>query len=247
MELKVLGSSSAGNCYVFDNGKEALVVECGISFKEVKKAVNFDISRIVGCLVSHEHGDHAKEVQKFIDARIPVYMSNGTAESLSLDKKNRLLATMVDCGVYHIHNFTIQAFSVQHDCAEPFGFLIHHTETGMVLFATDTYYLAYTFKGLNNILIECNYRLDILEENINKGLIPEQLRARTVESHMSYETCRETLLVNDLTQVNNIVLIHLSDGNSNASEFQQGIAEATGKTVHIAQAGMTLKFNKTPF
>lgn len=247
MELKILGSSSDGNCYVFDNGKEALVVECGISFKEVKKAVNFDISRIVGCLISHEHGDHAKEVKKFIDARIPVYMSNGTAESLGLDKNNRLLATMEDCGIYHINNFTIQAFNVQHDCAEPFGFLIHHHEMGMVLFATDTYYLAYTFNGLNNILIECNYRLDILEENIATGRVPGITHDRTIQSHMSFDTCKETLLANDLSAVNNIVLIHLSNGNSNALEFKQGIHEATGKTVHIADKGMILNFNKTPF
>lgn len=247
MELKILGSSSAGNCYVFDNGKEALVVECGISFKEVKKAVNFDISRIVGCLVSHEHGDHAKEVQKFIDARIPVYMSSGTAESLSLNKNNRLLATMVDCGIYHVGNFTVQAFNVQHDCAEPFGFLIHHPETGMVLFATDTYYLAYTFRNLNNILIECNYRLDILENNIASGCVPDITRDRTIKSHMSFDTCKETLLANDLSAVNNIVLIHLSNGNSNACEFQQGIHEATGKTVHVADKGVTLNFNNTPF
>jgi phosphoribosyl 1,2-cyclic phosphodiesterase len=247
MELKILGSSSAGNCYMFDNGKEALVVECGVSFKEVKKAVNFDISRIVGCLVSHEHGDHAKEVEKFIQARIPVYMSTGTAESLGLDKNNRLLTIMVDCGIYHIHNFTVQAFHVQHDCAEPFGFLIHHSETGMVLFATDTYYLAYTFKGLNNILIECNYRLDILEENIAAGRVPEVTRDRTIKSHMSFDTCKETLLANDLSAVNNIVLMHLSNGNSNAVEFQQGIHEATDKTVLVADKGMTLNFNKVPF
>ena len=247
MELKILGSSSAGNCYIFDNGKEALVVECGIRFMDVKKAVNFDVSRIVGCLVSHEHGDHAKEVQKVIDARIPVYMSTGTAKSLDLDNKNRLLATMVDCGIYHIGGFTVQAFNTQHDCAEPFGFLIHHHEMGMVLFATDTYYLAYTFKGLNNILIECNYRLDILEENIATGRVPEVTRDRTIKSHMSFDTCKETLLANDLSTMNNIVLIHLSGGNSNAMEFQQGIQEATGKTVHIADKGMTLKFNKTPF
>lgn len=247
MELKILGSNSASNCYVFDNGKEALVVECGMPFKEVKKTVNFDISRIVGCLISHEHGDHAKEVQKFIDSRIPVYMSNGTAKSLDLDMKNRLLSTMVDSGIYHIGNFTVQAFNVQHDCAEPFGFLIHHPETGMILFATDTYYLAYTFRGLNNILIECNYRLDILEANIATGRVPAITRDRTIKSHMSYETCQETLLANDLSAVNNIVLIHLSNGNSNAVDFQKGIHEATGKTVHIADKGMVLNFNKTPF
>ena len=115
MELKILGSSSAGNCYVFDNGKEALVVECGISFQEVKKAVNFDISRIAGCLVSHEHGDHAKYVQKFIDAQIPVYMSLGTLKGIKEPTKypKRLIAEKQTT----IGTFKVLPFNTQHDAA----------------------------------------------------------------------------------------------------------------------------------
>jgi len=64
---------------------------------------------------------------------------------------------------------------------------------------------------------------------------------------MSFATCKEALLANNLSGVNNIVLIHLSDGNSNAREFQRDIHNATGKTVHVADKGMTIFFNKTPF
>lgn len=74
------------------------------------------------------------------------------------------------------------------------------------------------------------------------------LRDRTMKSHMEFDTCKETLLANDLSAVNHIVLIHLSDGNSNADDFKQGIQLATAKTVHIAQKGMTIdNFNKAPF
>ena len=58
MELKILGSSSKGNCYLLDNGNDCLMIECGIPFKDVQKAVNFGISRIAGVIISHEHGDH---------------------------------------------------------------------------------------------------------------------------------------------------------------------------------------------
>lgn len=249
MQLKVLGSSSNGNCYLLDNGKEALVIECGISFKEVQKAVNFDVSRIKGAIVSHEHGDHAKHVENFIQAHIPVYMSTGTLhEVVNKFKSPYLSPLMMEAGsIVNIGNFRIQAFDTQHDAAEPFGFLIFHPDCGMVLFATDTYYLHYTFAKLNNILIECNFRQDILDANVESGRLTRALRTRTVKSHMEYETCKETLLANDLTGVNNIVLIHLSDVNSNASEFRQGIMEATGKTIHIAESGMTIDFYKTPF
>lgn len=246
MKLKVLGSSSAGNCYLFDNEKECLVVECGIPFCDVQKAVDFDIARIVGCIVSHEHGDHAKHIHKVLDARIPCYMSDGTAEALKI-RSNALVKHTEEFKPYKLRGFTIQGFSVQHDAAEPFGYLIHHEEMGTVLFATDTYYLKYKFAGLSNILLECNYRLDILEANVEAGRIAKPQRDRTIKSHLSYETCKETLLANDLSKVNNIVLIHLSTGNSDASEFLKGIKEATCKTIHIADKGMEIEFNKTPF
>lgn len=56
MLLKCLGSSSCGNCYLLKAENETLIVECGIKFKEIQKAMNFNISHIVGCLVTHEHG-----------------------------------------------------------------------------------------------------------------------------------------------------------------------------------------------
>lgn len=245
MELKILGNSSAGNCYILDNGAEALVLECGVSLKEVKKAIGYDVARIVAAIVTHEHQDHARYVKEFVDAYIPVYMSAGTASALSSVcprvKTMRVLETVAAGG------FRVQAFDVRHDAAEPFGYLIHHDETGTVLFATDTYYLPYKFKWLNNILIECNYSLDMLEKNIAEGRIPNAMRNRVLQSHMSYETCAETLAANDLSGVNNIVLIHLSENNSNAERFRKGIAEQTGKTVHVAEKNMSIKFNKTPF
>ncbi len=246
MRLKILGSSSAGNCYVLDNGSEALVIECGVSLKEVKKAIGYNVSRIVAVVVTHEHQDHARYVKEFVDAYIPVYMSAGTANALPSVvcprvKTMRVLETVSAGG------FRVQAFDVRHDAAEPFGFLIHHYETGTVLFATDTYYLPYKFKWLSNILIECNYSLDILEKNIAERRIPNAMRNRVLQSHMSYETCAETLAANDLSGVNNIVLIHLSENNSNAECFRKGIAELTGKTVHVAQKNMSINFNKTPF
>ena len=54
--LKVLNSGSSGNGYLLTNGKETLILECGVKFAECKKALNFDISSIVGCTISHEHG-----------------------------------------------------------------------------------------------------------------------------------------------------------------------------------------------
>lgn len=250
MELTVLGSSSSGNSYVLQNDTEALVIECGVSLKEVKKAVDFNISKIVGALVTHEHGDHAGHVNEFLGSRIPVFMSYGTGTKLGYvgSTEPHLLPVPIDsASKFKLGKFTILPFDVKHDAAEPLGFLINHPETGNVLFVTDSYYIPYKFENLHNILIECNYRTDILERNIAAGRIPAALRDRTLQSHMSFETCLEALQANDLSKVNNIVLIHLSDGNSNAEEFKRDIHRATGKTVFIADKGLRIPFNKTPF
>lgn len=54
--LKVLNSGSEGNEYLLTNGKETLILECGVKFIDCKKALDFDLSSIQGCVVSHEHG-----------------------------------------------------------------------------------------------------------------------------------------------------------------------------------------------
>ena len=46
MKLKVLGSNSLGNCYILENKDEALILEAGIKLVNVKKALNYNISRL---------------------------------------------------------------------------------------------------------------------------------------------------------------------------------------------------------
>jgi phosphoribosyl 1,2-cyclic phosphodiesterase len=246
MKLKVLGSSSHGNCYILENDSEALVLEAGVKFAEVQRALNFNTSKIAGCLITHEHKDHAGYINEFLNNAVTVWASEGTIKNTTI-KGFRLPRILVAGKLFKTGGFSVIPFQANHDAAEPEGFFINHAETGNVLFATDTYYLPCTFAGLNNVLIECNYRLDILERNIEAGRIPVAMRNRILQSHLSYENCLQALQANDLRAVNNIVLIHLSDGNSHAQEFKEGIRKATGKTVHIAESGLELSFNKTPF
>jgi phosphoribosyl 1,2-cyclic phosphodiesterase len=243
MKLICLGSSSKGNCYILqtDNGK-CLVIEMGVPFNEVKKAINYQVNSIDGIVVSHSHSDHSGYVEqcKFID----VYMSADTKQERGLTTSN--IKAIEPLQTISIGNFRVMAFDVKHD-VRCYGYLINHKECGNVLFMTDFCYTEYTFSNVNNWLVEANYSADILNENVQSGNISQEQYNRTVFSHASIETCKETLLANNLQSTNNVVLIHLSDGNSNAVEFQQRIHKATGKTVHIADKGMTLRFNKTPF
>lgn len=249
MKLHVLGFSSSGNCYLFQSEKtgEVLAVEAGVKFNKVKKVLDFNLNSIVGCIVSHEHGDHAKCVGDFINACIPCYMSQGTKHALGFSSSYWAKGLLPFEQVV-INGFRVIPFPVQHDAAEPYGYLIRHEECGTVLFATDTYFLKYKFPGLNNVMLECNYSKEILDANFTAGRIDKKRYERTIKSHMSYDNCLLTLQANDLSQVCNILLLHLSDNNSNATEFIHGI-ERLYPEIEITAAtnGLSLTFNKNPY
>ena len=73
MKFRCLGSGSSGNCYILENNSEALIIEAGIPFMAVKKALDFNISKIAGVVVSHSHGDHAKHVGEYEKSGISVF------------------------------------------------------------------------------------------------------------------------------------------------------------------------------
>lgn len=248
MDLKIIGSSSKGNCYILENDKEALIIECGVNIADIKKALDFSFTKVCGCLVTHEHGDHAKSISEVMKMGVDVYTSRGTIRALSLQVTHHRLKTIMAKEIFSIGSFRVMPFTIKHDVAEPLGFVINHPETGNVLFITDSFYVEDTFKNIHNVIIEANFSQKIIDEKVRAGASPEFLRNRIFKSHMSLETCKKTLQANDLSKVNNIVLIHLSDNNSNAEQFMLEIQAATGKTIHVADAGLVIpNFNKQPF
>ena len=242
MQLTVLNSGSTGNGYVLQNGTEALVLECGVPRQDCLAALGWRTSHVAGCLLTHEHGDHAKYVRDYSQL-MPVYTSRGTAESLGQTR----LHTLDPLKTIHLGGFAVRPIPAQHDAAEPFAYIIDHHEMGRLLFATDTYYLRYRIPHLNHLMVECNYSLPILNANIEAGLVPAALKERTLNSHMSLEHLQEMLSANDLTHVAQIVLIHLSARNADKSAFCREIIAATGKHTIAATKGLQIELNDTPF
>jgi len=239
MQLKVINTGSKGNAYLLENEKEALLIECGVKFDEIKKAIGFKISKIVACICTHEHLDHFKYVNDVMAAGIDVFATEKTF-GVSIIKNVHKMP--IEKGkTYQVGGFKFLAFAVQHDAADPVGFLIQHEDCGKVLFLTDTYYCKYSFPGLNNVIIEANYSDKLIGDK------NEFLRNRILRSHFSLENCIGLLKANDLSRVNNIVLIHLSDTNSNEIEFKREVEKETLKEVFIASAGMKIEFNKRVF
>lgn len=243
MKLTVLNSGSYANGYVLHNEKVALVIECGCPISQLYRTVGFNARKVSGALISHEHGDHSRYTEQYLNASIPCFCSKGTAEGIKL-KGQRKLTVCEMMKERAIGEWFFRPFPTQHDCNEPCGFLIYHRETGWILFATDTYYLAYRFPGLSQVMIECNYEAGILSDNVNKGIVKPFVRDRTLASHMSLENCINTLQANSLKKVTNIVLLHLSGDNSDAEKFKNSVKMATAKRVFIANKGMTIDFNK---
>jgi len=243
MKLKVQGSSSKGNSYILESDSEALIIEAGVRFKDVKKALDFNVSKIVGLIWTHEHLDHSKYIAQYLNEGIDCYASEGTIKALNISSYSSPF--LCDHGVqFNVGNFTIMPFKVEHDAAQPLGFLIYHPECGKILFLTDTFYSEYIFPGLNHIIVEANYCEHILAEN--KTLHPS-VRRRIITNHMSIRTCKELLSANDLSKVRNIILIHLSDSNSNAKQFKEEIIAHTGKQVFIAEKGLEVNIDLKPF
>ena len=244
MKLHVIGSSSSGNCYLLIGKTESLIIECGVSFNEIKKALDFDLSSVVGCLVSHFHGDHFRYAHKFAEAGIDMYINQHCSDNS--DFKANVFESDNVFDSFFVGEFKILPFDVFHD-VPTVGFLISHPECGTVLFATDSKKLPFRINGLNNIIIEANYCEDILGEMTSYAHANSYVTDRVRNSHMSIQECKRFLTSNDLKDVQNIVLIHLSDANSDEKRFKKEVEQVTGKRTHVADAVMTIEFNINPF
>lgn len=246
MRLKILASGSSGNCYLLENQYETLILEAGITFKKIQEGINYKTGKVAGCLVTHEHNDHSKSVEQLIKNSIDVYTSKGTIDALGL-KENYRLKTIRAQEKISVGGFTILPFETQHDAAEPLGFLIQHKDMGKLLFITDSYYCKYKFKGLDHIMVECNYKKEILNQNIEAGIIPEWLRKRITKSHFELENVKDFLKSSDLSRTKNIILIHLSSQNSNKNLFKTYIEKVTGRPVYVAKKGLEIDISKQVF
>lgn len=249
MELQVLGSSSSGNGYIIDTGTHALLIEAGVGIAEIKKAVNYDISRIDACIITHEHGDHAEHAESILKAQIPVYASAGTLCAIGVENMSYMQHSMQAYKWHRVGEFYVLPFNIHHDAAEPFGFYIHHKDMGNLLFITD-----FSRTGgeslpanmeIDHLLIECNYSEPILAENTLAGKISIQRRNRVIQNHCSLELCKE-IIAEEIQEgwTQNVVLLHLSSDNSDPAAFLDEVGQITSATTYIAHKGLKITINK---
>lgn len=212
-----LASSSKGNAYILEDGETKLLIECGIPYRRLKKLMGFEVSSLSGCLLSHEHKDHAKCHMELVKDGIPVYTSLGTAEALECE----LLEVLEEDAEFTVGTFRIRTFETFHDAQEPIGFLIQSTVDGeRMIFATDTVNLAYKFPPLDIIALEANYDEHILARNTR---IPEKIVERIRNTHMEIQRTCAYLAKFDRSRLRTVYLCHLSDASADAGGFHRTV------------------------
>lgn len=227
MKIASLASSSKGNAYLIADRNTRILLECGMSYMELQKRAGFDLARLHGCLVSHEHKDHSLSVRRVAESGVPVYMSRGTAEALELPETVFSLLEEIRAGEqFTVGTLDVLPFETYHDAAEPLGFLIQSKEDGDILaFATDTVNLPYTFPGVNILAVEANFCKERLER-LDK--MPEKTKHRIANTHMDIEKLLECLRAMDTSRCRQIYLCHLSDASGDEFDFCRRVFQATG-------------------
>ena len=125
---------------------------------------SFDLHNIIACIQTHEHSDHSKATKGLLNNGIDVYSSKGTLEALGLSGHRRA-KVVANKTLIRFKEFEVLVFDVNHDAAEPIGFVIREKATNQyLLFATDTSHIKQKFNVKFDIVsLECSYDADILQ------------------------------------------------------------------------------------
>jgi phosphoribosyl 1,2-cyclic phosphodiesterase len=228
LTFQQLYSGSKGNLYVVtaSNGNR-LIIDPGVTWKKLQKALNYDLTGIVGCLLTHEHKDHSKAIDNVIRSGIPVFASQGTFEGACDDFcEGRLTIIIKDKAVVAFgKDFKVRAFSTFHDAAEPLGFVIK-ADDEYLLFATDTSHIRQRFgMPINIIAIECSYDKAILNKRVESGDINEEVAKRLLTSHTEkQEAMRYIRKFCDISKCREIHLLHCSRDNLNIEQTKTEFA-----------------------
>ena len=141
MRVLPIASSSKGNAYVVEQGDAALLIDCGVSCKCLKAAL--DVSRLCGILITHNHVDHVSGLKRLLNCvDVPVFANEMTAEAVAWQEKvdENAFVRFENGQPFEIGPFAVSPFSIPHDAADPVGYLIrgenvyfHGTDIGTPL------------------------------------------------------------------------------------------------------------------
>ena len=220
-------SGSKGNFYeVVSSAGDRLLIDPGISWPNIQKALSYDLNRIVGCLISHEHQDHCKAVENVLINGIDVYASHGTISAMGFSIDHRKIHVLETIRQEEIGSFRINSYPANHDAEQPLLFRIL-SGGEKLLYATDTAFIKQRFETAFDIIaIECSFDDEWLREKVEAKEINKTLAERLTETHYSKNNCLAYLNDKcDLSRCKEIHLIHMSGDNiekkRTAKEFKE--------------------------
>ncbi|MFW0715324.1 MBL fold metallo-hydrolase [Pedobacter sp. N23S346] len=231
-----INSGSNGNCYYIGNENEAVLVDVGLTCKEVEKRMSrlgLSIEKVKAIFISHEHSDHIKGLAVLAKKyKLPVYISVATLKSskLLLDEQNTF-------GLSHTQNIQIgslriTAFSKFHDAADPYSFTIECNKVRVGVF-TDIGSvcdrLISQFKRCHAAFLESNYCANMLAN----GQYPYFLKRRITSGygHLSNAQALDLFLNHRPDYMTHLLLSHLSKDNNDPILVEKMFNSVAGDTL----------------
>jgi len=217
--ISALASGSNGNCYYVGNDTEAVLVDAGISCRELERRMNrlkLPMQNIKALFISHEHSDHTQGVALLAKKyNLPVYLTAGTLRHSGLRLYSHPVFAITDNQPVSIGNISVVSFSKAHDAAEPHSFVVSCGGVTVGVF-TDIgrpcARLIGHFTQCHAAFLEANYD----ETMLLQGSYPAHLKARIRggNGHLSNTQALELFQKHRPAFMSHLVLSHLSKNNN---------------------------------
>lgn len=221
MSLRIasLNSGSNGNCYYIGNENEAVLVDAGISCREIEKRMKrlgLNMQKVKAVFVSHEHTDHIKGIPALAKKyQLPVYI---TAPALFHSRciiDQHLVTSFVAHQPIITGTLKIIAFPKMHDASDPYSFIVRCNGINVGIFTDIGYpckHVITHFKDCHAAFLETNYD----DEMLDKGNYPYHLkkRIRGGMGHLSNKQALELFKAHKPPFMSHLVLSHLSKNNN---------------------------------
>lgn len=222
MKITVLGSGSRGNCYAFSDDASTILLECGLTDEKTLRLLKWQLPDAI--LVTHEHSDHARSAEAFLERGVEIYMTAGTAQALKIKRHN--LHIVKPNETFDVCGHRVTAFEVKHDAQEPVNFIVDDT-----LFLTDLGEIPDVNGNFRRVLIEANYDI----ASLLGADIADRQKRRIRENHLSIkQTCD---FLKTLDEPDEVRLIHISKRHGDGQDFVERVkAETNFRNVFATEA-----------
>lgn len=234
LEICALASGSNGNCYYLGNEKDALLIDAGISTKQILYRMhtsNLDLRKVRGVFISHEHSDHVRGVRVLVKKLgIPAFLTLNTYRAMWRAYQPPSYTPFQPGHTFRFRSFIIHPFRKNHDAREACSFRIEHEGVSVGIF-TDigspcenvTSHLAMC----HALFLETNYDEDMLWQ----GKYPDYLKKRVASDigHLSNKQTFDLLKKHAGPKLQSVLLSHLSAENNTPETAYAELKPLAGK------------------